>query len=814
MPPPSSLVPGGLSEASYRRLIGGAASEGWAAGTGAAGDGGCDWGGEHVSGVAPRRLKLRLLDLIAPCRSTALFLPERAIGGEPPSDRGGGDGDGMGASRTVALMVLLCGDADPEVRRKAESYLRAHMDAHRGKEAPDGGAPVAAGSIVPIDPLLGNSVALAQTLLTFAVGGASSVGIERALMRQYGENDAAVGILGSRLGLTYRASASDVGNVLDVDDPAASRRALLSCARTRMSERTASHALKFVGRMLDDDPGMFRVSGSDGAELGSYGDVAAVSIGTLALAVAGDLRRPGSSASHALGSAASLLGALSVRLSLFYDARARLASSSGGGGSEDDVPDDSPPSSSLERLRTLLARCARWACAVLAPTSTGESPASVDGTRAHGVQVDVHDKCYGVLCTLSRSLFALDDGYALFDCGGGDHPDNSDDGGGRRAPSGGGPAGSAPPPLRATSTAALLFGCSSNEVEMLRPRATSALDALLAAKVRVVKFLAEKEGALLLESATSVAAVDNPWAAVREIEAKQKRRDVVVGTADGLSRSLLPLLWRAARRNQPKSSRLASARWSSELLLRLDDASAFHMLCFMSGDDDATVAAIAKQALGVDKTIGEDNVLEPNSPDAEKDGGGDATVRVAFSVLMGAIVGSSSMDTLPKYSNFPVVAKAATIRFLLQSLFSEVNFYADKDDGSALKEFVAVILGTLATYKGRTLSRDETDLIDECAVALASCTSTSKDARLVVAGQDGVADRQFSYSDIAKQALTSYSSKTRVRVGLFSQLHLAQFAVFLLVIVFTGYFAATPCGINGSPVRRSFTMECRFPFDL
>ncbi len=50
-----------------------------------------------------------------------------------------------------------------------------------------------------------------------------------------------------------------------------------------------------------------------------------------------------------------------------------------------------------------------------------------------------------------------------------------------------------PPPLRATSTAARLFGCSSNEVEMLRPRATSALDALLAAKVRVVKFLAEKE---------------------------------------------------------------------------------------------------------------------------------------------------------------------------------------------------------------------------------------------------------------------------------------------------------------------------------
>jgi hypothetical protein len=91
-----------------------------------------------------------------------------------------------------------------------------------------------------------------------------------------------------------------------------------------------------------------------------------------------------------------------------------------------------------------------------------------------------------------------------------------------------------------------------------------------------------------------------------------------------------------------------------------------------------------------------------------------------------------------------------------------VNFYADKDDGSALKEFVAVILRTLATYKGRALSRDETDLIDECAVALANCTSTSKDARLVVAGRDVVAEPQFSYSDIANQALTSNSSKTRV----------------------------------------------------
>ena len=141
-------------------MIGGAASEGAAGGV----VGGGNWGGEHASNAALRRLKLRLLDLIAPCRAHALLLPERtggriatttttgggvdgtdgraalvAGGGDdapPPVGGGGGSDDGAGTSRTVALMVLLCGDADPDVRRKADSYLRAHMDAHRGKDVP------------------------------------------------------------------------------------------------------------------------------------------------------------------------------------------------------------------------------------------------------------------------------------------------------------------------------------------------------------------------------------------------------------------------------------------------------------------------------------------------------------------------------------------------------------------------------------------------------------------------------------------------------------------------------------------------------
>jgi proteasome component ECM29 len=307
-----------------------------------------------------------------------------------------------------------------------------------------------------------------------------------------------------------------------------------------------------------------------------------------------------------------------------------------------------------------------------------------------------------------------------------------------------------------------------------------------------VKFLVEKEKALeMKKESASAKVIDNPWANINDSvpsEIKEMKKDII--GADSLSRSLLPLLWKAARRNQPKSSRLASARWTSDLLLRLDNSSAFHLLCFLSGDDDATVSMIAKQGLGVDKSMGEDNILSIDSisPSSEQDG------RVAFSVLMSVIVGSnSSMNSWPTYSSFPVIARAVTLRFLLQSLFSEVNFYGDDNDGLALKEFVVLILSTLATYKGRTLSREETDLIDECAIALACLTSTSKDARSVVAERDWVADGQFSFGDIPKQAMSSSSSKARV-----SDVSLAIYCL-IQYCVLTFYLIATCSDIFQNP---------------
>ena len=453
---------------------------------------------------------------------------------------------------------------------------------------------------------------------------------------------------------------------------------------------------------------------------------------------------------------ASLLNALCLRLSLFYDARAQFGSNLG---------------ASLERIRLLLAKSMAQSCAVLAPISSGQSSSSVGnaGSKSANTQIDIRDQCYGVVCTLARSRFCLDDRYALFDCG------NSSVSAGSSSPS---PSASSYP-LSSISTAALLFGCVSNEIEMLRPRATSALDALLGAYVRVIKFLAEEKKILeekrKKESNDSSIIAANPWADVSSIEptpvATSKESGIHAKNTDGLSRSMLPLLWTASRRTQPKSSRLAAARWAHELLLRLDNSSAYHLLCFLSGDDDATVSMISKRALGVESLMGEDINFNPEQMPSNSDSSGSFEASndcVNFSSLMNTVVGtntSSSLLSRPKYAEFPVLAKTATLRFFLQTLFSEDSFYGDETGSSALQEFVLTILRTLAIYKGRSLTRDEADLLDECSICLEGCVSASGETRsfLIKNFKNELLSSELSYGfdDIAKQALTSNSSKGR-----------------------------------------------------
>ena len=678
VPANSTLVPSGLSTASYQCLVGGAASQS---------SGGKTWKDEFSTRSNIKTLKLKLLDLIAPCRRFALFLPEKS--------EGIGSGDGI--SRTVALMTLLSGDTDPDIKNKAESYLKSHMDTYRGrKELPSGENGEAQDqNATTHDYLLGNSVSLAQTLLVFSVGGAASLIVDKSLRSQY-TNDEAELIIQSRLGIRYSAEGA----------VATQQRALLSSTRTKVSETAVTPCLKFVAKMMDDNPKMLAHTNMDRDE----SDAKAVSIGTRVLAILGDLNRPGSSTKPTMEAAVSLLNSLCVRISMFYDSRLEGGSNVMG---------------STERLCQILARAMAGTCSILAPTASGEaSSPSSNSTRAANIQIEVRNSCYGVVSTLARSKFSVDTKYALFDCGK--------------------TAGSASAAI-SNSTAVMLFGCAANEADVLRPRATSALDALLGSYVRIVEVI-NQTGRIKASAQPTPNAVENPWATLTATSTSQQISSDHV-SADALARSLFPLMWTASSPKKSKSSRIGAVRWTASLLLGLDKLNAVHLLCFLTGDEDITVSMIAKQALGVDKTLGEDDVL------CAADSAMDDTV--PFEKLVQILIGESESPR-PKYSRFHVRAQAATIRFLLQQLYSEDSFYGGADDCSPL---VTTALNSLASYKGKTLSRKETDLIDECSIALSTCTSNSRDARkLVVIGNSG-----FGTADLSAQALTSNSSKTRVR---------------------------------------------------
>jgi hypothetical protein len=663
----SSLIPNGMSTFGYNCLAAGAASE----------KSGCkSWKEEFATRTMLKELKLKFLYLIAPCRRFAIFLHDDT------SDVTTTDAAaiseqmaGLGISRTVALMVLLCGDTDLDVKSKADSYLKAHMDTFRGKGVKD------SAFNSTNDPLLGNQVALASSLLVYAIGGVSSTSVMKDVFTGY-TSQVASSVAATRLGLVYDTNYED----------SVQQKAVLSLYRMKLSDVNITPVVKFVAKMLEDSPKLFNVMDMANSEA----DVAAFCIGSLSIRIFQDLWRPGASGASAVEAATSLLNALCLRLTLFYESR---------------------PSS---RIKSLLAQSMSLACSVLTPTSSGESTSSSNGTRVVTVQIEIRDRVYGVICTLARSIrFSIDETYALFDCGSETNAES----------------------FTSISTAELLFGCAKNETDALRPRATSALDALLAAYVRVVKVQLEK----LKNSEPEVvqAVPSNPWASSATPSQSTGQKKNKCFSSDCLSRALLPLLWSAARRGQTKSSRLSAARWTEELLLLLDCVSATHLLCFLCGDDDSSVAMVSKKALGIDSTLGEDISLTSLITNAKADRG------VEFSQLADVVLSKQTSSSMPTYDGFNARAQSASLRFLVQLLLGESSFYGDEK----LTDYVSTILKTLSMYKNRPLTRDETDLLDECSICLAGCTSSSNEARRVVLSH--------GFEDIADEAVTSKSSKAR-----------------------------------------------------
>jgi hypothetical protein len=230
-------------------------------------------------------------------------------------------------------------------------------------------------------------------------------------------------------------------------------------------------------------------------------------------------------------------------------------------------------------ISTLLAKSLVVACTSIVTVSTPRITTATIGSEGNSA---VRDALYGVICILSRTKLALGN-YSWLFAGGKTSTDSQ----------------------LSTETAALLFGCVANEEETLRPRAVAALDALLTAYCRTQAIHEMTSSQDISEGGPA-----NPWSQVTTSTSNSSSQMEGTSGQNDLAKSLFPLIWTASQHSRPKQSRVAAARWSSDLLTALDLTSACHLLCFLAGDSDVTAAAIAKEGLGLQKASGKEESKE------------------------------------------------------------------------------------------------------------------------------------------------------------------------------------------------------------
>ena len=370
----------------------------------------------------------------------------------------------------------------------------------------------------------------------------------------------------------------------------------------------------------------------------------------------------------------------------------------------------------------IFAKALMTACSILSHASSPR-PSLVHGSNEGSIAI--RDALYGVICNLSRSSDFCKEGYIF--------------GLGQQSPS------------SSIQTATLLFGCASNEEETLRPRAVAALDALLGAYSRLYQNDDDsEEDSMEVDSPE----VSNPWMtdhAVSELHIAKKAKGATLDRT-GLARALLPLLWNGAQGTHAKASRVASARWSNDLLKNLDGPNACHLLCFLAGDSDVTVSAIAREGLGLTKKVGETydelSTNELTIPDFAE----------LTTVLFQSSRGTASMGR-PRYYDFSYLGKAASLRFGLICLLNDL--YGGEDEAvrvyvQALAETLS-LFGSSSTGKGSAQGRDSIDLLDECAICFAGCISTSAFARSMIVDSGSL----LSLEDL--EFLTMNGASTRAR---------------------------------------------------
>ena len=462
---------------------------------------------------------------------------------------------------------------------------------------------------------------------------------------------------------------------------------VLSLRRRMASEKTSAGILSFCAKLLDETPHL----------LLDLPD--ALAVGTLSALTTSRLLAGYTSGLSALRAApyiasSQLLNALCARL---------IAS---------------PTVLDNVDIRDIFSQALVTSCSVLANAASPRSSSTTMGakTAAEG-SVAVRDACYGAICSLSRCPEFCDTGRIF---------------------------GSSTTSALNTSieTATLLFGCTANEEEALRPRAVSALDALLGAYSRIYKVDNDE----IPVDASHLA--ENPW---MTFPASLSSASMTLpGGRETLAKELLPLLWSAAQPSKTKASRVAAATWAGKLLKLVDTPNACHLLCCLSGDLDVTAAAIAREGLGLDKKIGEPYEASTDMTMPEFAG----IARVLF-------VATDKRATAwrPRYYDFSEHGKAAALRFGLNCLLNDL-YDADQ---SAIEMYIRALCDTFLQFGtssgGRTSiqGRESVDLLDECAICLSACVGASEFTRKLMLGHGS----SYTIKDLEFLAVGGASSKAR-----------------------------------------------------
>ena len=370
-------------------------------------------------------------------------------------------------------------------------------------------------------------------------------------------------------------------------------------------------------------------------------------------------------------------------------------------------------SSSINKF-ALDARSLTLALTILAPIAASRTSSS-SSAQISEASVAVRDTIYGTISILCRSKFAEEQFLCLL------------------------AAGNTETTVLSTDLFQLLFRCIGNEIDKLRPRATAALDALLFACRRIVE---GRDEVRKVQQNQIISSRDiNPWgenassinsAATENTDSQSEGTMSPIDIANQLGKSLLPILWAASHKTQPRQSHVAASRWSSDLLVDLDVINATHILSYLAGDTDVTAAAIAKEGLGIQ---GSKNIVIAD-----------------FDELIHALISEDEqMETatsLPTFWDFSSAGKAVAVKCLLRSYLDDFN-----GGDTGLRALMGVLTKCLASKDTRT----NEDLIDACSEAFSVCIEASSVARAMIQSSS----LHFGLKDLRDLIMTTGSAKAK-----------------------------------------------------